>query len=194
MFEYFGLERCALSLLTDICKNDMIMLDQTTERKTHQFARWEWEWQRHWKHARSIQEQLWIRAIGLGKPRQRWKAGNLAESFGSQLELGKWENFGGDMMWHGSRLWVRPPCCRLGFKAAAVDLTEPSAVLAEALNLAKATPQDCGVLSTRQLRGTGRMSWGCDEVGCCDKTAAGRDGHSNLLSTLAYLIYIDFPI
>lgn len=41
----------------------------------------------------------------------------------------------------------------LGFKAAAVDFTEPSAVLAEALNLAKATPQDCGVLSTRQLRG-----------------------------------------
>ena len=24
MFEYFGLERCALSLLTDICKNDMV--------------------------------------------------------------------------------------------------------------------------------------------------------------------------
>ena len=44
---------------------------------------------------------------------------------------------------------------RLGFKAAAVDLTDPSAVLAEALTLAKATPQECGVLSTRQLRGHG---------------------------------------
>ncbi|CAK9044986.1 Putative_PNPOx domain-containing protein [Durusdinium trenchii] len=38
----------------------------------------------------------------------------------------------------------------LGFQAAAVDLTQPDAVLGEALSFAKATPQDCGVLSTRQ--------------------------------------------
>lgn len=143
--------------------------------------------------SRNNYESEHIRAIGLGKPRQRWKAGNLVESFGSQLELGKWENLGVTWCDMGLGCGSGPPCCRLGFKAAAVDLTEPSAVLAEALNLAKATPQDCGVLSTRQLRGTGRMSWGCDEIGCCDKTAAGRDGHSNLLSTLAYLIYIDLP-
>ena len=41
----------------------------------------------------------------------------------------------------------------LGFHAAAVDVNEPQAILTEALRLAKATPQECGVLSTKHLEG-----------------------------------------
>ena len=42
---------------------------------------------------------------------------------------------------------------RLGVHAAAVDVSEPQAILTEALRLAKATPQECGVLSTKHLQG-----------------------------------------
>lgn len=55
-------------------------------------------------------------------------------------------------MAHGPWVWI-VWIVRLGFHAAALDVNEPQAILTEALRLAKATPQDCGVLSTKHLEG-----------------------------------------
>ena len=70
-------------------------------------------------------------------------------------------------IWHGHS-WPMGVDCqpRLGFHAAAVDVSEPQAIVTEALRLAKATPQECGVLSTKHLQGAFPF-FGKEDVGPC---------------------------